>query len=172
MGFINESKNYDPPLSFWDFGDGTSEYAASPRHEYMGMGEYKVSLWVYQTYDDGTVCADSLSRSPAVWVQAPGTISFPNAFKPSHEGPNGGAYEPNDIKNQVFHPLHKGVDTYRLIIMSRWGEQIFTSKDVSTGWDGYVNGRLAPQGVYVWRATGTFVNGKPFDMRGTVTLIR
>lgn len=172
VGFINESKNYDPPLSFWDFGDGTSEYAASPRHEYMGMGEYKVSLWVYQTYDDGTVCADSLSRSPAVWVQAPGTISFPNAFKPSHEGPNGGAYEPNDIKNQVFHPLHKGVDTYRLIIMSRWGEQIFTSKDVSTGWDGYVNGRLAPQGVYVWRATGTFVNGKPFDMRGTVTLIR
>ena len=172
VGFINESQHYDPPLSYWDFGDGSTAMGASPRHEYAGMGEYRVSLWVYQAYDDGTVCADSISRNPAVWVQAPGTIEFPNAFKPSLEGGNGGAYEPNDIKNQVFHPLHKGVAGYRLIIMSRWGEQMFTSKDVHVGWDGYVNGRLAPQGVYVWRATGTFVNGQAFDKRGTVTLIR
>ncbi|MBC7126148.1 MAG: gliding motility-associated C-terminal domain-containing protein, partial [Bacteroidales bacterium] len=59
-----------------------------------------------------------------------------------------------------------------LMIFSRWGEQIFTSTDVNIGWDGYVNGKLAQQGVYMWRAIGKFTNGKPFDMKGNVTLLR
>jgi len=43
---------------------------------------------------------------------------------------------------------------------------------VNIGWDGYVNGKLAQQGVYMWRAIGKFTNGKPFDMKGNVTLLR
>jgi hypothetical protein len=58
------------------------------------------------------------------------------------------------------------------MIFSRWGEQLFTSTDVNIGWDGYVKGKLAQQGVYMWRAIGKFTNGKTFDMKGNVTLLR
>ncbi len=72
----------------------------------------------------------------------------------------------------MFHPFHYGVVEYKLMIFTRWGEQIFTSRDVNIGWDGYVNGQLCDQGVYIWRCIGKFTNGKSFDKRGNVTLLK
>ncbi len=155
----------------WDFGDGTQTNERDPLHTYEKLGEFKVSLWVYMDYGND-VCTDSISKYPAVWVEGMGYIRFPNAFKPNPAGPNGGAYDAIDYKNEVFHPYHFGVVEYKLMIFSRWGEQLFTSTDINIGWDGYVNGKLAQQGVYMWRAIGKFTNGKHFDMKGNVTLLR
>jgi len=156
----------------WDMGDGTQYLDVNdPNHIYKEMGEYRVSLWASRKYPDA-VCIDSISKYPAVWVEGIGYVKFPDAFKPNPSGPNGGSYDDHDMKNEVFHPIHYGVVEYKLMIFTRWGEQVFTSKDVNIGWDGYINGRLAEQGVYVWRAIGKYTNGKVFDKRGTVTLIR
>ncbi len=162
-----DSCSYD-----WDMGDGTIYYnKKDPNHTYKQMGEFRISLWAERKYPDA-ICRDSISKYPAVWVEGIGYVKFPDAFKPNPSGPNGGAYDDHDMKNEVFHPIHYGVVEYKLMIFTRWGEQVFTSKDVKIGWDGYINGRLAEQGVYVWRAIGTFTNGKVFDQRGTVTLLR
>lgn len=166
---FNLSKDYT--RSLWEFGDGEISNDQNPIHTYSKMGEYRISLWTYMDYGND-VCVDSISQSPAAWVEGKGILKFPNAFKPNQDGPNGGVYDAVDYKNQVFHPYHYGVTDYKLIIMSRWGELLFTSNDVNVGWDGYVNGKLADQAVYVWRAVGRFTNDKPFDMKGTVTLIR
>ena len=99
-------------------------------------------------------------------------MKFPNAFVPSTEGPNGGYYDTPDYKNQVFHPVAKGVIDYRLVIYNRWGEIVFETKDVEVGWDGYIDGKLAKQDVYVYKATGKFTNGEPFEMVGDVTVIQ
>lgn len=162
-----DSCSYD-----WDMGDGTKYInQKDPNHTYKGMGEFRISLWAERKYSDA-ICRDSISKYPAVWVEGIGYVKFPDAFKPNPSGPNGGAYDEHDMKNEVFHPIHYGVVEYKLMIFTRWGEQVFTSSDVKVGWDGYINGRLAEQGVYVWRAIGTFTNGKVFDQRGTVTLLR
>jgi len=155
----------------WDFGDGYQTTERDPVHTYERLGEFRISLWAYMDYGND-VCVDSISKFPAVWVEGVGYLKFPNAFKPNPAGPNGGLYDAIDYKNEVFHPYHYGVVEYKLMIFSRWGEQIFTSTDVNIGWDGYVNGKLAQQGVYMWRAIGKFTNGKPFDMKGNVTLLR
>lgn len=155
----------------WDFGDGYQTTERDPVHTYDRLGEFRISLWAYMDYGND-VCVDSISKFPAVWVEGVGYLKFPNAFKPNPAGPNGGLYDAIDYKNEVFHPYHYGVVEYKLMIFSRWGEQIFTSTDVNIGWDGYVNGKLAQQGVYMWRAIGKFTNGKPFDMKGNVTLLR
>ena len=55
---------------------------------------------------------------------------------------------------------------------NRWGEQIFESKDIKVGWDGYYNGKLCSQDVYVYRAIGKFIDGSPYDVKGNVTLLR
>jgi len=72
----------------------------------------------------------------------------------------------------IFHPVSKGVIQYELLIYNRWGELIFKSDDLGCGWNGYIDGTLAKQDVYVWKSQGKFSNGRAFEMAGDVTLIR
>ncbi len=152
----------------WDVGDGTTYTERDPIHLYRDLGEYRVTLYAFTEYG----CSDTTSVFPAVWVEGSGRIRFPNAFVPNTAGPNGGVYDEVDYKNEVFHPVWEGVIDYKLLIFNRWGEQIFQSNNVRVGWDGYFNGKLCPQDVYVWRAVGKFADGKLFDLRGNVTLLR
>jgi PKD repeat protein len=154
--------------SIWDLGDGTITTVRDPIHTYKELGEYRVTLTVYTEYG----CEDTESRYPAVWVEGAGYIRFPNAFVPSPHGSNGGYYDAVDFANEVFHPYSDGVIEYRLMVFNRWGEQIFESKDIKIGWDGYYKDKLCDQGVYVWRAVGRFANGKQFNLKGNVTLLR
>ena len=100
------------------------------------------------------------------------TIQFPNAFTPNANGPTNGYYTPGIPNNDVFHPEYKGVMEYHLSIFNRRGELIFESKNINTGWDGYINNRLAAQGVYIWKARGKYSNGKNFIKAGNVMLIK
>jgi len=169
--FYNFSERADSCI--WVFGDNSFESNDwDPVHTYTEMGEYRVTLTAFSLNDDGTECVDIYSKFPAVWVLGSGRIRFPNAFVPSKLGSNGGVYDAIDYKNEVFHPVSEGVMEYRLQIFNRWGEQIFESNDINIGWDGYYKGKLASQGVYVWRAVGRFANGDMFDKRGNVTLLR
>lgn len=164
--FFSESQFAETYL--WQFGDGNVSTQKNPIHRYDALGEYNVRLTVWTA--EG--CQDDTLKIPGVWVTGKGQIKFPNAFVPNPNGPNGGFYDDVDFRNEVFHPYHDGVQTYRLYIFNRWGEQIFTSYDIKIGWDGYYMGKLCPQDVYVWRAIGSFANGKQFDLRGNVTLLR
>lgn len=152
----------------WDFGDGRLSTEVNPVHKYEELGDYTVELVAYSNFN----CTDTLTRGAAVIVEGAGMMRFPNAFVPNKSGPSGGSYGPVDFSNEIFHPVHEGVVEYKLLIFNRWGEQIFESNDVWVGWDGYFNGVLSAQDVYVWRAKGKFSNGKDFDMRGNVTLLR
>lgn len=99
------------------------------------------------------------------------TIQFPNAFTPNSNGPTNGYYTPGLPNNDVFHPVYKGVVEYHLSIFNRRGELIFECNDINIGWDGYINNRLAAQGVYVWKARGKYSNGQNFIKAGNVMLI-
>ena len=164
--FYNLSEGANAYL--WNFGDGALSTDINPVHYYADLGRYQVQLIAYTEFS----CTDTLSRDAAVIVEGAGKLKFPNAFVPSKTGPSGGHYLPVDFSNTIFHPVHEGVIEYRLMIFNRWGEQIFQSDDVWVGWDGYFNGKLSSQDVYVWRAVGKFSNGRSFDMRGNVTLLR
>lgn len=153
----------------WDFGDlkGTST-EKNPLYTYKDLGSYDVRLHV--TSENG--CVDETLVKAAVKVVGQGMLKFPNAFIPSTTGSNGGIYEHPDYKNEVFHPISEGVVAYKLLVYNRWGEKLFESSDINVGWDGYYKGKLCEQGVYVYRATGRYSNGKTFDVRGDVTLLR
>jgi gliding motility-associated-like protein len=152
----------------WDFGDNSFlSYDRNPIHTYDNMGKYDVKLTVWSEH----LCSDTKLASPALLVIGYGRLRFPNAFIPS-KIPNEGFYDEVDFTNEVFHPVHEGVEEYKLTVFNRWGQQIFETKNIKVGWNGYYQGRLLPQDVYVWRATGRYVDGKLFDMRGNVTLLR
>lgn len=155
----------------WDLGDGTLSTDKDPVHKYEKIGEFRISLRAFAPDSLGS-CQDYTTKFPAVWVEGTGKVTFPNAFVPNKNGSNGGLYDDIDYKNEVFHPLHYGVVEYKLMIFNRWGEQIFQSNDIKVGWDGYFQGKICDQGVYIWRAIGKFTNGRAFDQKGNVTLLR
>ncbi len=161
---------------YWDFGDNTNGAERTyeqTSHLYTEPGLYDISLEVWSEHN----CYDSLRLTKAVIVEREGGIEFPTAFIPNPSGPNGGVYPCGekytiDETNEVFFPKQAGVAKYLLEIYNRWGEKIFISNDICTGWDGYVDGVLAPQDVYVWKVSVVYRNGRPDKKYGSVTLLR
>ena len=162
---------------FWDFGDDTSgdNNKEFPQHLYSEPGLYDITLSVWTKHE----CFDQKTIKGAVTVEEEGGITFPDAFTPNLSGGNGGTYpcgekyivDKNNL-NDVFYPKQSGVVSYNLEIYNRWGEKIFVSNELCKGWDGYVDGVLAPQDVYVWKVSVIYRNGKPDKKYGSVTLLR
>ncbi len=141
----------------WDFGDGETAISRDVTHNYTDLGFYDIGLTVTTAHG----CVDSLLKVEEVEILGAGEITFPNAFTPNGDG-----------LNDVFRPVSEGVIKYELLLYTRWGELIFTTKDLNAGWDGKVNGELAKPDVYVWKAEGKFTNGRAFELAGDVTLVR
>lgn len=149
----------------WDFGDGNHSTEAHPVHEYTESGLYDVMLHVTNEYG----CADSTVIEGAVTAISKGFIKFPNAFRPR---PDGGSSHQASETNILFRPVYRDVDSYEIQIYNRWGQLIYESTDIDEGWNGLYKGQLAPQAVYVWKVSGTFVNGEEFRETGSVLLVR
>jgi len=154
----------------WEFGDGDTSRQKEPYHRYMEEGVYDITLWAYS--NNG--CSDVYVLSPGVTVEPAGEIRFSTVFTPNKEGPiertdlpTGGT----EIDQFFFPPIREKVIDYKLQIFNRLGVLIFESRDINVPWNGYYQGQLCPQGVYVWYVEGKYANGKPFKQAGDITLL-
>ena len=86
---------------------------------------------------------------------------MPSAFSPNGDGVNDIFKIPADVT----------LDLKEFSVYNRWGNRIFTTNNVSKGWDGTFNGKMQDAGVYVFFISGSNAKGKIF-IKGTVTLIR
>jgi gliding motility-associated-like protein len=170
INFSNESRNATD--FFWDFGDGTTSDERSPTKNYRFEGEYDVTMVAFNTINDTLACTDTATK--LIYVLPVGDIIVPNAFTPVEGGPTGGAVNPFDrFNNTVFYPvIRKEFVDLKFEVFNRWGEPIFQSNTVNVGWDGYVNGEPAPQGVYIYRVQVEFADGSKETKVGDVTLLR
>lgn len=87
-------------------------------------------------------------------------------FVPDIFTPNG------DNTNDYFMVKGRYVNTYSITIYSRWGEVVYASTDMLTGWNGFNNFVYAPEGAYTYKIVATDINNKEFTKTGTVTLTR
>ncbi len=163
----------------WDFGDihektgaisseNTSDHY-EPVHVYEHPGWKDVRLIAYNEN-----CSDTVLKERAILVLPRKEFIFPNVFKPNPNGPTGGYYDMSDphSRNSVFFPgVSDTVLEFNMVIYNRWGELVFESKDINQGWDGYIKGHMAAQGVYVWKVKGKYLNGENFVFAGNVTLL-
>ena len=165
---------YDPLINFydqsstdvvswtWNLGDGTvvSPKTVNPVHKYeVGVsGKYLVKLFVVNNFG----CVDSTYRTVEVLPEF--TFFIPNAFTPTRD----------DGINDTFFGKGVGIVEYHIWIFDRWGNLIFNTTDINTGWDGRANEGefIAQQDVYVWKVKLKDVFGKYHDYIGTVTLVK
>jgi len=140
----------------WVFSDGDSSNTFEPEHHYTDTGTFVVKLFNYTING----CIDS-SENP-VYIAPVIHFNIPNAFTPDGDG-----------KNDEFNWQGYGIEAenFEFYIYNRWGELLFHTNEFK-GWNGYVNGRLAQQDVYVFKVNYTDVFDLSHSVLGTVTLVR
>ena len=80
-------------------------------------------------------CADTVYQTIVVLPDF--YFYFPNAFTPNANG-----------NNDLFMGYGAGIKKYNMKIYDRWGELLFETNDLNTGWDGTYKGQKAPSAVY------------------------
>ena len=137
---------------WWDLGvaDPSTSSSSSVSATFPAVaGDYPVVLVV--TSANG--CVDTV-RS-VVRVIEPGVLEMPNVFSPNNDG-----------YNDRFVPLNYNGTPGLLEIYNRWGQQVFSTVNLTQGW----SGADAPDGTYYFVVTPEDAKAAPFT--GHVTLVR
>jgi len=90
----------------------------------------------------------------------------PNLFHPTAFTPNG------DNLNDYFTVFGQYVVGFEMQIFNRWGELMFSTTDIQSGWDGTFRGTDMPEGTYTFIAHITDRAGRTFKRSGSVLLLR
>ena len=120
----------------------------------------KTTVYMLTVTDINAGCADTAAIR--LYVDPAKHIFVPNVFSPNGDGKN-------DIY-QVF--TYGGVKYFEMEIFDRWGEKVYQSNDIKSGWDGTYNGVLVNAGLYVYQTTLTFADGETIQNKGTLTVFR
>jgi gliding motility-associated-like protein len=114
------------------------------------------------TDKNGCIISDSIKiseKSDALPID----LFMPNAFTPN-----------DDFLNETYPGNHYSDpgSPYLLRLYNRWGEKIFESESPSIEWDGRIDGKFAPQDVYVYYVKYVGCDNLERWFRGTFTLMR
>jgi gliding motility-associated-like protein len=89
-------------------------------------------------------------------------LQLPNAFSP------GSSFGSNDI----YRVSYKSLTSFKASIYNRWGNLLFHWEDPAQGWDGRVNGRFVPAGVYFIVVEATGADGKKYSQSSDINILR
>ena len=87
-------------------------------------------------------------------------------------------FSPNaDNLNDRFYVMGGGAAIRHFRIFNRWGTLLFERKNTEVndplqGWDGRFEGKPQPAGAYIYSVVVTCFDGRLFEYKGTITLIR
>lgn len=130
----------------------------NPMRTYEETGKYPVML--ISTTDNG--CVDTTITF--LEVKDDMNIFIPNTFTPNNDGVN----DRFMVKGLGFK-----AESFFIEIFDRWGHSVYTSKDVTAGWDGSVKGQNPSEGVYIYKVRIIGANGEGRkEYIGNVTLLR
>ncbi|WP_298736884.1 gliding motility-associated C-terminal domain-containing protein [uncultured Chitinophaga sp.] len=88
-------------------------------------------------------------------------VFIPNMFSPNGDG-----------VNDVFLVYGNTIASLEMHIYNAWGQEVFVTKDQRQGWNGTMNGKIQPSGVYVYIVIAKLQNGTTVNRKGNVTVIR
>lgn len=161
------SANYE-----WRFtidGENTpylTRYEENTEYTFTKAGTHNIV--VYATFINGN---DTIAYTQEYWDEigpmrvtiSESKLEMPNAFSPNGDGIN---------------DIYKAKDGYQSIIefhayiFNRWGQKLYEWDDPAGGWDGKYNGKDVKQGVYFVLVKAKGADGRTFNIRRDVNLLR
>lgn len=121
--------------------------------------DYQTSIYVVKANAVDAGLGQSVSNRIRV-------LKDPNLFHPTAFTPNG------DNLNDNFTVFGQYVVAFEMQIFNRWGELLFSTDDLRSGWDGTFRGNEMPEGTYTFTAHITDRAGRTFKRSGSVLLLR
>ncbi|MEI6886004.1 MAG: gliding motility-associated C-terminal domain-containing protein [Bacteroidota bacterium] len=124
-----------------------------PKYMVTSPGVY----WVHVTVND-CIAGDTVNIGAC-----PYRLTFPNAFSPNADG-----------INDTFQPVGVSILSFHMEIYDRWGVLVYTTDDISQGWNGSHNNKNCEAGVFIYDVTFESMGepGTKLKDKGTFTLIR
>lgn len=131
----------------WTTGDSTSYiYVEEP-------GTYGVTVYDFcgnSGYDEVELTAGINQKN-----------MIPNSFTPNRDG-----------KNETWRTFIRPSGEFNLVVVDRWGKQVFQSSDPTEEWDGTWEGQPLPAANYLYRVEFVNCQNQKEISNGLVTIVR
>lgn len=88
-------------------------------------------------------------------------IECPNAFSPANE----------DGVNDEWKVSYSSIVSFECHIFSRWGKELFSTRNPAEGWNGKVGGKFVPSGVYFYVIKAEGADGKHYNLSGDINIV-
>lgn len=137
-------------------GDPNPIYPDTFTYAFLDTGIYTMT----QISISSAGCLDTAMRT--FKVDPKYTFFSPNAFSPDKDG-----------KNESFIQKGSGIVEYEMVIVNRWGEEIYRTQNIKTGWNGNDrDGTDAKPGNYAYTTRIKAIDGEEYVYRGKIILIK
>lgn len=130
---------------------------------YLMNGRDKTRQHVYYTIRSYANEKDlyPMSSSNTVEIIQKSKFRFPEVFTPN-----------DDRMNDFFTCAGIFVTEFEMTIYNPWGEVVYYSDRINEGWNGKIDSKPAPTGVYAYKAKGKDMEGNDLESSGYFTLMR
>ena len=136
-------------------------YDADTEYTFTKSGSYTVEVLI--SFVQGTDTLEYAMDSPFTIAISESKLEVPNAFTPNGDG-----------INDVFKVKegYQSIVSFEATVFNRWGKRLFRWNDIAEGWDGNDGGNEAPDGAYFLRIQARGADGKVYDIKKTINLLR
>lgn len=185
----NNIQNYRANLSwnpYREWADGVVKYVVEERNEFGDFNIVKElppdsTTFVFDginVVDNRDICLrvyavrnnlQDTSYSNVSCDIPESQIYIPNAFSPNGDGTND-VFKPSAI--YITTKTNNRLYSYEMEIFDRWGNKLFMTNDLEQGWDGNFEGKACSTGVYLYKVRAVGLDGKAYDFKGTLHLVR
>ncbi len=136
----------------------------------ISMTRVNATICEGDTYEDGDFSTSEIGNYRYTIPASSGCdsiinlrLSYCKFYLPNVFSPNG------DGVNDIFKVDGEAAQSdHSILIFDRWGNQVFEGKE----WDGYSNGEISPDGVYVYFVKLHTSTGDQILHQGSITLLR
>lgn len=171
---VENPEGYEAYYEWRFYKEGTSiEESYLVRHEeetdftFNEAGGHCIALIAYfMNGNDTIVKYDTdywMDATPIRISISTSKLDFPNAFSPNGDGMNDIYRAKTDYQSIV---------EFKAVIYNRWGQKLYEWNNPAGGWDGTYKGNPVKQGVYYVQVTAKGADGRRFNIKKDVNLLR